>query len=106
MKIETDKHGYLYVVKPSGEKLHILVDVPNCQHYGKLILGKENADVREIKRGRWVFDNIIFTDADGVSRSGMRGYKCSECGGFCVGESNYCPNCGADMREENGEHDV
>lgn len=44
MKIETDKHGYLYVVKPSGEKLHILVDVPNCQHYGKLILGKENEE--------------------------------------------------------------
>lgn len=58
------------------------------------------ADVREVKRGRWSFDNIIFTDADGVSRSGMRGYKCSECGGFCIGESNFCPNCGADMRRE------
>lgn len=42
MKIEADEHGYLYVVMPSGEKLYILVDVPNCQHYGKLILGKEN----------------------------------------------------------------
>lgn len=59
-----------------------------------------SADVREIKRGRWSFDNIIFTDSDGVSRSGMRGYKCSECGGFCIGESNFCPNCGADMRGE------
>lgn len=57
-------------------------------------------DVREIKHGRWSFDNIIFTDADGVSRSGMRGYKCSECDGFCIGESNFCPNCGADMRGE------
>lgn len=59
-----------------------------------------SANVREIKRGQWSLDNIIFTDSDGVSRSGMRGYKCSECGGFCIGESNFCPNCGADMREE------
>lgn len=69
MKIETDKHGYLYVVKPSGEKLYILVDVPNCQHYGKLILGKEN----------------------------------EECGLF---KPKTMANCGADMREENGKHDV
>lgn len=65
----------------------------------EMIMSVPSADVREIKRGRWSFDNISFTDADGVSRSGMRGYKCSECGGFCIGESNYCPNCGADMRE-------
>ena len=58
------------------------------------------ADVREIKRGRWSFDNIIFTDADGTSRSGMRGYKCSECDGFCIVESNFCPNCGARMEEQ------
>lgn len=57
-----------------------------------------SAVVREIKRGRWSFDNIIFTDSDGVSKSAMWGYKCSECGGFCIGESNFCPNCGADMR--------
>ena len=47
MRIESDKHGYLYVITPSGEKLYILVDVPNCQHYGKLILGaqiKETSD--------------------------------------------------------------
>lgn len=64
------------------------------------LIDEENiafADVREIKHGRWSFDNIIFTDSDGVSRSGMRGYKCSECGGFCIGESNFCPNCGAKM---------
>ena len=64
----------------------------------EMIMSVPTADVREIKHGRWSFDNIIFTDSDGVSRSGMRGYKCSECGGFCIGESNFCPNCGADMR--------
>lgn len=45
MRVESDEHGYLYVITPSGEKLHILVDVPNCSHYGKLKLSepiKEN----------------------------------------------------------------
>lgn len=41
MRLESDEHGYLYVITPSGEKLYILVDVPNCQHYGKLILGAQ-----------------------------------------------------------------
>lgn len=36
------------------------------------------------------------------------GYKCSECGGYleidCGDvEMNFCPNCGADMRGEDGE---
>ena len=88
------------------EDVHLALD----SHYftGELSLKETidsvpSADVREIKRGRWSFDNIIFTDADGVSRSGMWGYKCSECNGFCIGESNYCPNCGTDMREEEGK---
>ena len=41
MRLESDEHGYLYFITPSGEKLYILVDVPNCQHYGKLILGAQ-----------------------------------------------------------------
>lgn len=41
MRLESDEHGYLYFATPSGEKLYILVDVPNCQYYGKLILGAQ-----------------------------------------------------------------
>ena len=54
MRIESDEHGYLYAITPSGEKLYILVDVPNCSHYGKLILGAlieethDNNDHREL----------------------------------------------------------
>ena len=39
MRIESDEHGYLYVITPSGKKLYILVVVPNCSYYGKLMLG-------------------------------------------------------------------
>lgn len=40
MRLESDEHGYLYFITPSGKKLYILVDVPNCSNYGKLKLGE------------------------------------------------------------------
>lgn len=39
MRIEIDERGYLYIITPSGEKRYLLVDVPGCTHYGKLMLG-------------------------------------------------------------------
>lgn len=43
------------------------------------------ADVRPVVRGRWEKDTPM-------------GYKCSVCGCLMPGKSNFCPNCGADMR--------
>lgn len=50
-----------------------------------------SAPVREVKRGRWISE------------------RCSACGEWApsdgygwIRETKYCPNCGADMRE-NGE---
>lgn len=48
----------------------------------------------EPKRGKW----IPHEDEDGEHY----GDKCSECGEWYVmpyGKTNFCPNCGADMRE-------
>lgn len=39
MRIEIDEYGYFYIIMPSGEKRYLLVDVPGCTHYGKLMLG-------------------------------------------------------------------
>ena len=36
--------------------------------------------------------------ADKYVQHAMAFYRCSECGGDIIGEHNYCPNCGADMR--------
>lgn len=48
------------------------------------------ADVRPVKRGKWV-----------DYQQGRWVYaKCSECETVHDVRSNYCPNCGADMREE------
>lgn len=51
------------------------------------------ADVAPVRHGHWFESSMSFTD--GLTR--LYGYKCSECSGFCVGESRYCPNCGARM---------
>ena len=56
-----------------------------------------NRDAVEVVHGRWV-DHMV------------RDWRCSECGekihkvrsvdGYCYDDKpNYCPNCGADMRE-------
>ena len=55
------------------------------------------ADVVEARHGRWEM----------VPYNGVYDIRCSSCG-YCPGirfySSNYCPNCGALMREiENGE---
>ena len=46
------------------------------------------ADVREVKRGKWEVHYPLAT--------------CSVCGNTMeiVTQLNFCPNCGADMREE------
>lgn len=51
------------------------------------------ADVREVKRGKWIRTSY---------RKGF-GYKCSVCGKIYnkrKNRLNFCPNCGADMRGE------
>ena len=48
------------------------------------------ADVRPVVRGKWI-----------DHQEGRWIYaKCSECGTVHDVRSNFCPNCGADMREE------
>ena len=62
-----------------------------------------NGEVRKIdmatsvrKHGEWVHD-IAYYDEDGCPCIVSR---CSECG-EAYPESNFCPNCGADMRGKN-----
>lgn len=62
------------------------------------------ADVRENKKGRWLTGN------DNPRTYGRIRAMCGRCGAFALAEmvnagsykerlSNFCPNCGADMRE-------
>ena len=52
----------------------------------KIINQFPSSDVEPVKHGRW-------------KRCGKNLGECSECGEVVVIKSNYCPNCGADMRE-------
>lgn len=44
MRLEIDEHGYIFLIMPNGEKRYLLVDVPNCSHYGKLKLGEPESE--------------------------------------------------------------
>ena len=63
------------------------------------------ADVRPVVRGKWLTGN------DNPRTYGRIRAMCGRCGAFALAEmvnagsykeqlSNFCPNCGADMREE------
>ena len=54
-------------------------------------------DRTEYKRGKW----IESSDLD--MAWGKEPYTCSNCGRRQKWESNFCPNCGADMRGENDD---
>ena len=69
-----------------------------CKALGACVNTEHGIDTRcplveieqyEVKRGKWIdFKN---------------GWKCSACGKWNNETSNFCPNCGADMREREGE---
>ena len=68
------------------------------------IYNLEAADVAERKHGEW----ILKQEYDICEEDGEKFWECSLCG--CGSDSydttyhtNFCPNCGADMR---GNHDV
>lgn len=52
------------------------------------------ADVRPVVRGEWILKHHKML--------GPATPCCSECGKFEPMVRNYCPNCGADMRKEDG----
>ena len=49
--------------------------------------------------GEWIKDHEV---EDVVEKRKYTVYRCSKCGGFVESwkQSNFCPNCGADMRKE------
>lgn len=54
----------------------------------------------ERKKGAWIPQNYNITNGT-VSTAVYYYPKCSVCG-YCANYTNFCPNCGADMRGEQG----
>ena len=65
------------------------------------------ADVREVKLGKWIPDyDYTEYDYDGSTplsepQKFQDGWQCGLCGQYMPSETNFCPNCGADMRGDN-----
>lgn len=57
----------------------------------KIVANFPAADVRPVVRGEWQFH--MFT-------ANSWGYECRVCHTTWDTPTNYCPNCGADMREK------
>ena len=55
-----------------------------------------NAPTIEPKRGEW-------KDCQWFDEHYGRCYECNVCEGTVIGKQNFCPNCGADMRENEKE---
>lgn len=53
-------------------------------------------DAVPVVHGRWEKREAVVFDDELV------GYRCSECNTTWDAETNYCPNCGADMRDGDG----
>jgi len=64
--------------------------------YTRFIQKLYNAPTVEPKRGEWI-DNWVSTDED--LDGYFDGYRCLERMEVSDERENYCPNCGADMRE-------
>lgn len=54
------------------------------------------ADVRPVVRGGWEEHG----EPNEYGKYELWYYSCTRCGAVGVPEFNFCPNCGADMREE------
>lgn len=55
------------------------------------VKAQPTADVRENVRGDWIHISDGYCDF----------LKCSQCGKATDSKSNYCPNCGAEMKRGN-----
>ncbi len=87
---------------------HLKDDSPcpeKCADYMKFV-EIPAADVRPVVRGKWVPDyDTSEYDFDGITplsepQEFQDGWQCSLCGGYMPHKTNFCPICGADMRQK------
>ena len=86
---KVDGDGYCWVIR--GDAATAIDNIPA-------------ADVRPVVRGKWkrVVD-FTGVEAFGFKETMVVGWGCNVCGyevDVSEGSFNFCPNCGADMREE------
>lgn len=83
--IDADKIIYTWLTDANGKE-HDGVTLQS------VIDAQPTADVRENVRGEWIYS----TNNESVCEE----WTCSLCGTFSLENTNFCPNCGAQMKEE------
>ena len=73
------------------------IDMTACYNAGYESGYKKGKEDRQ--QGKWI-EHEWAEEVEGLLISN---YECSECHSWERSESNYCPNCGADMREVDDE---
>jgi len=99
--IDTPEGSYTYHYENKYWDMFDCVDLPRGKHWD----GHTEADAEtrlmslepEHNRGKWIDETFV---PWGLV---YHPYKCDQCGEHSEADSNYCPNCGADMRGGNDE---
>lgn len=83
--------GYLDGYSAAWDRVDEILHKQSADRYPTYTVTKdETAPVTETKHGRWKHHQ--YGNTEGY-------YECDNCGKINSYESNYCPKCGADMRE-------
>ena len=96
--IDTPEGSYTYHYENKYWDMFDCVDLPRSKHWD----GHTEADAEtrlmslepEHNRGKWIDETF---EPWGLV---YHPYKCDQCGEHSEADSNFCPNCGADMRGE------
>lgn len=80
------------------EYIHFCHEIEKDIERDEIAISALSADVRPNIHATW--EKV---SADKYIQSGNYRYRCSMCGELTIGEPNFCPTCGADMRGEANE---
>lgn len=92
-----DKYVSVDGVKKAILNSPLIVDREDEKRLLRILDTMPDADVRENVHGSW-------GDREGFDEMFGYTYPCKVCGKIEIGQPNFCPNCGADMKvaDDNG----
>ena len=80
------------IEKQIEEMAYITAKTDDTCRASSIALALYNAGYRKQSEGEWEKRTFIIFDSEKV------GYRCSECNTTWDANTNYCPNCGANMK--------
>ena len=103
--IDTPEGSYTYHYDKMYWNLFECEELPTAKHWDghteKDVTRLLSLDVRPVVHGKW--NPVMCAGNPNIQdRDEWYGalFVCDKCNWTMIGESNFCPNCGADMREE------